>query len=481
MQKLPSGLSFGHINLRGLPNKIDYIRILLRNCAFDVFAITESHLDDSIDDTEIAVQGYRLFRKDRNRHGGGVATYVRDSIESTNCTSPDLQLEMLCLKIKQKNSMPIMCATVYRPPSEHVEWYTQFEQEVEKLSTENDILVFLGDFNVDELKSNRLKDLMVLYGLSQQISSPTRITKDSSTLIDHIYTTDSFGSQKSGVMPFGCSDHHLIYTVRCCFRKKHKEHSTIQYRKFKDVDLQELSTDMDKVPWSCIEAFDDVDDVWSTFRNLFFDVIDRHAPMREKRVKASPAAWINDSILNEMHHRDYLHLKAIRTKEEADWTLFKAARNRVIAKIKQGKRDYLDEAILSSHSSKETWKRIKEFLPSSRSNGPATINTEGSSISDKLQIANTFNNFFSSIGSQIGEAFDNSLPNIDMFATDSPYSIPRLSPEFVKEQIKGMSSTKATGLDGISVKLLKCAGDYIIMPLTYLFNLCITKGKFPTE
>ena len=395
VQKLPSGLSFGHINLRGLPNKIDYIRILLRNCAFDVFAITESHLDDSIDDTEIAVQGYRLFRKDRNRHGGGVATYVRDSIESTNCTSPDLQLEMLCLKIKQKNSMPIMCATVYRPPSEHVEWYTQFEQEVEKLSTENDILVFLGDFNVDELKSNRLKDLMVLYGLSQQISSPTRITKDSSTLIDHIYTTDSFGSQKSGVMPFGCSDHHLIYTVRCCFRKKHEEHSTIQYRRFKDVDLQELSTDMDKVPWSCIEAFDDVDDVWSTFRNLFFDVIDRHAPMREKRVKASPAAWINDSILNEMHHRDYLHLKAIRTKEEADWTLFKAARNRVIAKIKQGKRDYLDEAILSSHSSKETWKRIKEFLPSSRSNGPATINTEGSSISDKLQIANTFNNFFS--------------------------------------------------------------------------------------
>ena len=374
-----------------------------------------------------------------------------------------------------------MCATVYRPPSALVEWYEHIENEVEKLSTENDILLFMGDFNVDEFKSCRLKDLMLLHSLHQQIKSATRITKDSSTLIDHIYTSDSFGNQQSGVLPLGCSDHHLVYTVRCGSRKQCETHSTIKYRKFKDVDLSELAADMDRAPWSCIEIFDDVDDAWSAFKDLFFNIVDKHAPVREKRVKSTPAAWINDDILNEMHQRDYLHEKAIQSKLETDWNLFKAARNRVSTRIKQAKRDYLDEAILSSQNSKETWKRIKEFLPTSKTRSPATVKIAGASISDKRSIADAFNHFFSSIGSEIGQDFDESLPVVDGFHTSNPYKIPFVSPEFVKRQIKGMKTSKATGLDGVSVKLLKCAGDSIIAPLTFIFNMCIEKGTFPSE
>ena len=31
-------------------------------------------------DNEIVLSGYQLFRLDRNRHGGGVAVYVHDSL-----------------------------------------------------------------------------------------------------------------------------------------------------------------------------------------------------------------------------------------------------------------------------------------------------------------------------------------------------------------------------------------------------------------
>ena len=82
VRRLPNGLRFGHINIRGLLSKIDHIRILLRNCTFDVFSVTESHLDDLIDDADLSVQGYRLFRKDRNRQGGGVATYISENLET---------------------------------------------------------------------------------------------------------------------------------------------------------------------------------------------------------------------------------------------------------------------------------------------------------------------------------------------------------------------------------------------------------------
>jgi hypothetical protein len=44
----------------------------------EVLAINESKLDNTITDGEIHIPGYVIIRKDRNRHGGGVAIYIKD-------------------------------------------------------------------------------------------------------------------------------------------------------------------------------------------------------------------------------------------------------------------------------------------------------------------------------------------------------------------------------------------------------------------
>ena len=46
----------------------------------DILAINETRLDSSIQNGEVSIPGYTLERKDRNRNGGGVALYIRDSI-----------------------------------------------------------------------------------------------------------------------------------------------------------------------------------------------------------------------------------------------------------------------------------------------------------------------------------------------------------------------------------------------------------------
>ena len=38
-------------------------------------------LDSTVIDHEIDINGYDIIREDRNRHGGGVAMYVRSSID----------------------------------------------------------------------------------------------------------------------------------------------------------------------------------------------------------------------------------------------------------------------------------------------------------------------------------------------------------------------------------------------------------------
>ena len=59
-------------NINGLLSKLDFIKIMLSETKFDIFAISESKLDASIHDNEIKIDGYDIYRLDRNRHGGGV-------------------------------------------------------------------------------------------------------------------------------------------------------------------------------------------------------------------------------------------------------------------------------------------------------------------------------------------------------------------------------------------------------------------------
>ena len=70
------GLKIASLNLNSLRKHIDEIRMLLANYLFDVFAINESKIDSTIPDSEINIPGYKIIRKDRNTHGGGLVIYI---------------------------------------------------------------------------------------------------------------------------------------------------------------------------------------------------------------------------------------------------------------------------------------------------------------------------------------------------------------------------------------------------------------------
>ncbi|MEO0687559.1 MAG: hypothetical protein AAFY76_21545 [Cyanobacteria bacterium J06649_11] len=71
------GLKYGHIN---------EIVTLLSKTKFGVLAITETHFHEDVQDKDVEIEGYSLFRKDRNsktNHWGGVLVYYRNSLQVT--------------------------------------------------------------------------------------------------------------------------------------------------------------------------------------------------------------------------------------------------------------------------------------------------------------------------------------------------------------------------------------------------------------
>ena len=74
---------------------------------------------------------------------------------------------------------------------------------------------------------------------------------------------------------------------------------------------------------------------------------------------------------------------------------------------------------------------------------------------------------------------DHVSSTIDSFVAQ--YNIPWITVQETQKMIHKLSSSKATGPDAISVKLLKMVSPVFSHPLTRLFNLSIVKGTLPSK
>ncbi len=78
---------------------------------------------------------------------------------------------------------------------------------------------------------------------------------------------------------------------------------------------------------------------------------------------------------------------------------------------------------------------------------------------------------------------NHSDPNISIprhAALGSKFNIPDMSQSFLEKEIKSMPLGKATGMDGISVKILKISCNQILAPLFYTINLSFNTSNVPS-
>ena len=121
------GFRIAHLNITSLPKYIDKLRLYLISKPVDILGINETRLDNSIDDAEVHIQGYNLYRKDRNRLGGGVAIYTRVALNVKNMSQlVSISIEAVCLEVTRSN-----------------------ENYFNELDKQNSKLIISGDLNCD--------------------------------------------------------------------------------------------------------------------------------------------------------------------------------------------------------------------------------------------------------------------------------------------------------------------------------------------
>ena len=121
-----SDFTFIHMNVRSLTHhsdlgsRIDHIRELLigpHSC--NVFACSETHLDDSVDDSLVSIPAFNQVRKDRNRKGGGLMIYVHETHRFIRRSELEIPgVEVMWIEIQISSKYKILFGACYRPPNQ---------------------------------------------------------------------------------------------------------------------------------------------------------------------------------------------------------------------------------------------------------------------------------------------------------------------------------------------------------------------------
>ena len=313
----------------------------------DILLINETKLDSTIHDSDVYIPGFEIVRKDRRvngRKGGGVCIYLRTNLNYRirhDLNNDDLKC--LIVEISKPRSSAFLVGTWYRPPNSPPERFNEFEILIDKIDAENKELFILGDVNCNLLpeafayNSSYLTSIFDIYGLSQLITEPTRVTPTSKTLIDLCITNSPEKVTNSGVIHLGISDHSLVFMTR----KVHYNRNcprTIEMRQFKHFQKSNFLSDLEQMPWSNVDLYSDPNDMWQEWKQMFVHCMDKHAPRKLKRISKKRAPWITRGLLHKMHKRDLIKKKAISSNDRVMWEQFKCARNQANNAIKHAKK-----------------------------------------------------------------------------------------------------------------------------------------------
>lgn len=361
-----------HINARFLPAHFTKVKDIVSLHHPDILAINETWLREMDVSSNFSINGYRLLRANRSSasKGGGVALYV-NAVFSATLAMPDFPpvpissacelTDFLCAIIPFSH-IRLAVLVVYRSPRSNFSMFSaQLESYLSYCSCNADMILCIGDFNINvgnvsDSLVRGLSHVVDHFSLRQLISSPTRVTADSATIIDLLYVSASVNVIESGICEdIDVSDHLSIYarlSIHCPRRPAHWVYSR-NLHNISDTDLDVLLSSID---WEPLYSMTDVESKLSYFLESFTSAIDRLAPLTLRSRKHRSLPWLTISIRRLLRVKRRALRRYLRTRVVSDWQRYKTLRNRVSAVMRNEKRSY----ILSLHSCSPRvfWQRL---------------------------------------------------------------------------------------------------------------------------
>ena len=505
-------LSILNMNARSLIKHFNEFSAILADLPYpiDIITVEETWLSEPLEPL-VNLDGYSFISKHKQKckEGGGIGIYIKDGINFTkrdDLTCPEDYKDLfdyIFVEVQQNTPLKnILVGVFYRPPGkDSINILTNhLKTLLPRLNNENKNIVLTSDMNINLLQTSNHNstsfyyDTLLSCGFLPKITSPTRVTHSTATLIDHIFINECTSSQSfSGTITSSMTDHYFNFIfLKNSMKAKHP--NTITYRPFTELNISKFNEALKSADYSSIMESNNPNDGYNNLMGIYNELLDKFIPLKTVRFnkyKHNINPWASKGILNSIKHRDKLHKKIKKAKNERKRLELEESynkyRNFLQKIIKFAKQNYEKQLFdKCKNDSRSIWKNINSILGKNRDkkNAPSKINDEnGVKLQDLKQISDAFNNYYVNVGPNLAKQIGNSKHNYKNYlptvaSSNSLFLLPTNDEEIVSI-IKLLKPKTSFGHDNISPKYLKKLYTGIVSPCVHIINLSLSTGIIP--
>ena len=227
-------------------------------------------------------------------------------------------------------------------------------------------------------------------------------------------------------------------------------------------------------------ATDNVDKACALWTEKVLNIARTHIPNKVVTVRPQDSPWYTSELRYMKRLLNRYFKKYKKTKSSEDWETYKTARNNYQHELdiaESEHRNKLTQSLATSKNTRKWWNTARWLLGRGGVTSYPNLNVNDNQVSDNREKAIEFNKYFLS-HSDI-DLTDASLPEVENFPEN--LSTVYATENEVLDLIKSIDSSKATGPDGLSPRLLHEANISIVPSLTRLLNLSLSTSKVPRQ
>ena len=388
------------------------------------------------------------------------------------------KIEMLTLKLSERNGKSILCVGCYRPPSQGTVLIDFLTANIDAMMTSSqcDSVVIVGDLN-QYLVRDAFNTMMVVHDLPNYVTFPTHCSGSS---LDPVVTDLPPHTVHCEPLDFvGTSDHVAVLT-RIHFRRPREESHTRTLWKWEAANWEAICAFLNAANWEDVLR-GDTDQQVGRLTEFLLSLQARWVPHSSYTTKTSDQPWFgpecrtasdakyrawrafkrHPTTRNRRRHREACE----RMRETQAWAQ-ERWRESLRGKLRGGQ-----------VGTKRWWSLVKEQQGESRATTvPPLLREDGSMTHSAQDKANLLAKHFA--GKMCIPDPEREPPEIKKIIKDKLETV-RTSEEEVGVLLRNLDESKAVGLDSVSPRLLRQCAQELASPLASLFNHCLQTSSWP--
>ena len=256
----------------------------------------------------------------------------------------------------------------------------------------------MGDFNTRPDDKN-FRAFYEGHDLFNLIKDKSCFKSASGTCIDLIFTNRKVSFKNTCTIDTGVSDfHRMIFTqLKLTFQKLPPK--TIFFCDNKNFDQEKFDKDLILSLMCNIN----VSSNYAQFSELFEKVLDKHAPLKKRKVRGNQMPFLTKTLRQAIMRRSRLFHTFTRSKKQSDWENFSKQRNHCVKLRNKARKTFLNNLHPNEINKNNFWKTLGAFFSnkSIKQARKIILLEKNEIVSDDREVAEVFMKYFSTITESI--------------------------------------------------------------------------------